>query len=120
MNERGSASLTLLALAGALAAFGLLLALLGGVAVARQRAASAADLAALAAADHALAGSTVACAAAGRIARDGGVELVSCRLEGAEVLVRIRVLPGGLLGALGGITAAARAGPGPVSPPAQP
>ncbi|WP_406380576.1 Rv3654c family TadE-like protein [Streptomyces sp. NBC_00197] len=54
----------------------------GHAAVTRHRAAGAADLAALAAADHWSDGSTVACARADRVARAQNARLVRCAVEG--------------------------------------
>ncbi len=100
----------------------ILLAVLGGVLalgqilIARHRAASAADLAALAGADRALEGPTVACAVAASIAAEHAVQLVECRLAGDVVDVTTAVsLPAGLR-AIGPATARARAGPADVSP----
>ena len=84
---------------------------LGGVLLARHRAESAADLAALAAAGRSVAGVQVACARARGLAERMTVELVSCRLEGWDALVEVRVRPGGLLAGFGSATARARAGP---------
>ncbi|MCW2543835.1 MAG: hypothetical protein JWM40_1387 [Frankiales bacterium] len=90
----------LLAVAGAVA-------LLGGVAVARHRAAGAADLAALAAAGHAWEGSSVACQAAQRVTAAHGAHLDACRLTGMEVEVEASVR----MGRWGTARALARAGP---------
>ncbi len=84
---------------------------LGGVLLARHRAESAADLAALAAAGRSVAGQQVACARARGLAERMTVELVSCRLEGWDALVEVRVRPGGPLARFGSATARARAGP---------
>lgn len=70
----------------------------GQVATARQRAAGAADLAALAAADRALSGAEAACAAARRVAEAHGARLVRCHVAGE----------------VADLTAEARAGPYPV------
>jgi secretion/DNA translocation related TadE-like protein len=85
------------------------------VGVARARAASAADLAALAAASRVVSGPASACAAARSTARAVGASLTSCRLSGAVVDVVAVVRPGGLLGEIGTATGRARAGP--VAPP---
>lgn len=87
-----------------------LLAALGAVAVARHRAASAADLAALAAAQHAAEGSGPACRAAQLVAQAQGAQLISCQLDGTQVLLQVRVTPSGRLGELGSALATARAG----------
>ncbi|WP_461037590.1 Rv3654c family TadE-like protein, partial [Streptomyces mayteni] len=61
--------------------FGVVLAL-GQVMAARQRAATAADLAALAAAERALSGAEAACALADRVAEAQGARLTRCQLAG--------------------------------------
>ena len=85
---------------------------LGQAAVARHRAAAAADLAALAAADV-LVGRAAgdACTAAGLVAGRGGARLVGCRPTGEEVVVEVAVDVAGALQGLGPARAAARAGP---------
>jgi secretion/DNA translocation related TadE-like protein len=98
-------------MAGLVVLVALLLAGLGAVAVTRHRAASAADLAALAAADVALQGPEVACAAAARAAQRGATALTACRLDGDIVEVVVVLRPGGVLGRLGEARAVARAGP---------
>jgi secretion/DNA translocation related TadE-like protein len=92
---------------------------LAGIAMsARHRAATAADLAALAGAaavaraqDDAVAASRVACATADNIARANGATLRECTFAGAVIAVTTTVsLPGlGYLG-LDSVTARARAG----------
>ena len=110
-DERGSASILLVALSGLLSVFAALALSVGAVAVARHRAASAADLAALAAAARWAGGQSAACASAGDVARAGGAVLARCRVDGdvAQVLAEAP-LPGGLA-RLGVARAAARAGP---------
>jgi secretion/DNA translocation related TadE-like protein len=110
-TDTGSGTVLVLALAAVLALVGTLLAGVAAVAVARHRAASAADLAALAAADRALAGRVPACAAARRAAAAVAAGLLSCRLDRdvADVVVVLR--PPGPLGGLGQATSRARAGP---------
>ena len=100
-----------LGLAGALAVVAALVAALAAVAVARQRAASAADLSALAAAERVLDGPAAACARAEDLAVRVGARLVECRVEGDTVAVVAQVRPPGLLGRLGTASARARAGP---------
>lgn len=84
---------------------------LAGVSVARQRAASAADLSALAAAHAVLAGPTVACGRAALLTERVGGRLSSCQVDGDVVRVVVDVRPEGLLGRLGAASARARAGP---------
>jgi secretion/DNA translocation related TadE-like protein len=84
---------------------------LGQTLIARHRAASAADLAALAGVDRALEGSATACAAAAAIAAEHNTELIGCDVDGHVVAVTAAVpLPAGLR-AVGPATARARAGP---------
>jgi len=111
-GERGSATVLVLAMAALLALVAVLLSALGAVAVTRHRAASTADLAALAAADVAVRGADVACAAAARAAVRGAAELQDCRVDGDVVEVVVVQRPGGVLGRLGAARAVARAGPG--------
>lgn len=88
-----------------------LLVWVGSAAVARHRATSAADLAALAAAGHAGAGLQPACAQAARVADRMGATLSSCELNGWDALIKVAVDPGGGIAAFGPATAKARAGP---------
>ena len=111
LAEAGFATLVVLGLAGALLAFGGLLASLGAVAVARHRAAAAADLAALAAAGHLLEGTGRACGAASAVARGQRATLLSCTSDGTTVTVVAEVRPPGPLGRLGAARSIARAGP---------
>jgi secretion/DNA translocation related TadE-like protein len=110
-DDRGSATVLVLALAGLLVLVGLLLTALAAVAVTRHRAASTADLAALAAADLVLEGPDVACSAAARVTVRDRAELSSCHLEGDVVEVAVALRPGGVLGTFGAARAVARAGP---------
>lgn len=105
-RQEGFVTVVVVGLAAVLVGAAALLATLGAVAVARHRAASAADLAALAAAGHLLDGT--ACGEARRVARAAGAELVVCRPEATTVLVITAVR----LGSLGTARARARAGPG--------
>ena len=107
--EAGFATIVVLGLAGALLAFGALLACLGAVAVARHRAAAAADLAALAAAGHLLEGTARACSVASAVARGQAATLLSCASDGTTVTVVAEVRPPGSLGRLGAARSTARA-----------
>ena len=110
-GDQGVASV--LVLAAVLALLGAGSASLAAVAVARQRAASAADLSALAAAEGVLEGQSAACARARRVAALVGAELVTCLIAGDTVDLVVEVRPAGRLGRLGTASARARAGPGP-------
>ncbi|WSP72871.1 flp pilus-assembly TadE/G-like family protein [Streptomyces sp. NBC_01236] len=81
-SDRGSATVwTAGAIAVLCVVFGAVLAM-GQAVVVRHRAAGAADLAALAAADHWTDGATAACAEADRVARAQHARLVRCAVEG--------------------------------------
>ena len=84
---------------------------LGAGLVTRHRAASAADLAALAAATYARDGESVACDQARRIAELMRADLAGCRLQEWDALVRVRVDPPGPVAMFGRAAAKARAGP---------
>jgi secretion/DNA translocation related TadE-like protein len=84
---------------------------LAAVAVARQRAAAVADLAALAAAQRALDGPAAACARAAQLAAADGARLLRCTLTGDVATVVAQVTPPGPIGRIGSATARARAGP---------
>ena len=112
-GDQGVASVFVLALAAVLALLGAGSASLAAVAVARQRAASAADLSALAGAERVLDGQASACARARRVAALVGAELVTCSIAGDTVDLVVEVRPAGRLGSLGTASARARAGPGP-------
>lgn len=111
-GEAGVAAILILALAAVLTLVGAGSASLAAVAVARQRAASVADLSALAAAERALLGQAAACERAGRVAQLAGARLRSCTLTGDVADVVAEVRPPGPLGRLGTASARARAGPG--------
>jgi secretion/DNA translocation related TadE-like protein len=83
----------------------------GAGVVARHRAQSAADLAALAAAVHAADGTGPACRQAQRIASANAARLVSCRIEGSDVIVTTEVRPAGPAALAGVARGRARAGP---------
>ena len=111
-NDIDDGSITVVAavlIAGMLA----LVAVLAGVgvaAIARHRAAAAADFAALAGAVTARSGQQVACARASAVAAAGGAELDSCELAGLDVRVQVS-MPAGVFGLQA--TARAHAGPAP-------
>lgn len=83
----------------------------GSAVVARHRAQAAADLSALAGAQHALYGVTPACAEAGAVARRMGAVVAGCTVEDLDVVVAVSVPV--MLGRFGArpARAAARAGP---------
>jgi secretion/DNA translocation related TadE-like protein len=108
-RDEGSATVYVLALAGVVWLAGLVVLLLAHVAVARARAATAADLGALAGAEHVGDGS--ACTVARSVVRLQGADLASCRVEGPEVRVVVRVALGSPLSRFPPAEARARAGP---------
>lgn len=84
---------------------------LGEVLVSRQRAAGAADLAALAAAGHAVLGEARACARAEDVARAMATRVSECRFRGWDALVVVHADVRVPLGSGVTVTARARAGP---------
>ncbi|WP_436702030.1 Rv3654c family TadE-like protein [Nocardioides sp. BYT-33-1] len=114
-GERGAASVLTLAMAGVLLLVGAAAGVVGAIVVAQRRAQAAADLAALAAAT-ALAGQVGhsgrdPCATAAEVAADNGAELHSCRTDGHEAEVAVRVRGPRWLGQDQDLVATARAGP---------
>ncbi|MBW8701841.1 hypothetical protein MBT84_19735 [Streptomyces sp. MBT84] len=111
-GDRGSATVWCVCVIGALCAvFGALLGQ-GEAVLARHRAAGAADLAALAAADHWADGEESACDTAGRVAAAQGSRLVRCAVVGEVSDVTAA-------SASGPFTAEVRARAGPAEPAAQ-
>jgi secretion/DNA translocation related TadE-like protein len=107
-SDRGSATVWT-ALVGVVlcVVVGALLAM-GHAIAARHRAGGAADLAALAAADHALLGQSRACSLAARVAATQGARLLRCSVLGEIADVTATVGPA---------HARSRAGPPPADPP---
>ncbi|MCX4235827.1 Rv3654c family TadE-like protein [Streptomyces ortus] len=111
MADRGSATVwTVGALAVLCVVFGAVLAM-GQAVVARHRAGGAADLAALAAADHWMYGRTEACARADRVARAQGTRIVRCAVRGEISDVTVEA-------GRGPLTAEVRSRAGPPGPAA--
>lgn len=110
-GEQGSTTVVGLgAVLAVLAVFAVALQL-GAAMITRHRAEAAADLAALAAASHAVSGAVDACATARRVTDRMAAGMVSCELRGWEVDVRVEAAPPGLLARFGTARATARAGP---------
>lgn len=84
---------------------------LGGAMNARHRAAGAADLAALAAAGRAQAGTAEACDRARFVAERMGARVRECRLLAWDALVQVEIDLPGPAAAFGAAAARARAGP---------
>jgi secretion/DNA translocation related TadE-like protein len=109
-DDRGSATVWSLGAMGVLLALFAAALFMSQAVVARHRAGGAADLAALAAADHALDGPRAACRLAAQVAEAQGARLRRCEVEGevAEVMAEV-----------GGAQVRSRAGPaGDPAPPA--
>ena len=120
MADAGSATVWMLTLIGIVLITGIAALALGQVVMARHRAGAAADLAALAAADHAWDGGPAACEHALAVVRAQRAELVRCGVDGqiADVLVQVAVaVP---LAVVPPARARARAGPAEPAAPAQP
>ncbi|GAC1327239.1 MAG: hypothetical protein NVSMB13_13320 [Mycobacteriales bacterium] len=111
-RDRGSATVWLLGLSLLLWTLTGAALLVGEAVVVRHRVEAAADLAALAAAERALAGARPACAAAVQVASEAGAALVRCAVVGRLSEVTAERRPAGLLGLAGPVRARARAGPG--------
>lgn len=109
-DDRGSATLIVLAVSGLLMFIGLALAGVASIVLTQRSAQAAADLAALAGASAAVSGSD-ACGAAGDIARANGTALASCEVVGSVVTVGVRADGPRLAGRRYDVTAQARAGP---------
>ncbi|MGL5859605.1 MAG: Rv3654c family TadE-like protein [Angustibacter sp.] len=111
LTDEGSAAVLVLAVGMLAILLASALSLLGSAVIARHRAASVADLAALAAADV-LVGRTVGspCPAARAIATVSGATLSSCVVVDGTALVSASVRPAGLAGRLGVARAWSRAG----------
>lgn len=121
-RDEGSGTVLVLSLVAVVAVLAMSVGLLGTVVLARHRAESAADLAALAAADLFLDPLTPApggaggdpCRQARIVAEANGARLVECRGDLASaVTVRVAVALPGALGPLGPAFAVARAGRSP-------
>jgi secretion/DNA translocation related TadE-like protein len=111
-DERGAATVLVLAFLGLLLFVGAALGVVGALVRAHRSAQSAADLAALAGAS-ALARGEDACADAAAVAEANDSTLVSCVPDGFEVRVAVEVSGPRWLGQTSNLTADARAGPAP-------
>lgn len=110
MSQRGAATVVAVALAGVLLLVGAATGVVGAIVVAHRRAQAAADLAALAGAVAQGRGQDP-CAAAAEVAGVNGAVVATCRVDGADVLVEVRVAGPRWLGQDRDLLAAARAGP---------
>ena len=89
---------------------------LGSVIAARHQAEAAADLAALAAASHAVHGEVPACARARRVAEQMGGRASVCHLSGWDALVEVEIGVRSTIATDGLAVGRARAGPTPSGP----
>jgi secretion/DNA translocation related TadE-like protein len=110
-DERGGATVCLLAVGLVFVLVGLFGAALGAARTARHQARNAADFGALAGAGRALDGDGVACGRADELARANGGRLVACRLDGLDVIVTTEVRVAPLPWLTRTATATSRAGP---------
>jgi secretion/DNA translocation related TadE-like protein len=109
-GQRGSATPFAVACLGVLVLLAAALGVVAAMVHAERRAQSAADLAALAAAQS-LARGADGCAAGLRVAATNGAELTSCEASGREVRLRVEVTGPRWLGQSADLEAEARAGP---------
>ena len=110
-TDRGAATIWVVAVIAAVLLFATAILAVGSVTVTRHRAAGAADLAALAAADYAPDGEQVACGWGRWVTDRMRVRLVSCHLDGWNALIETSADPPGPLARFGAATAHAMAGP---------
>lgn len=112
-EDRGSATIWAVAAMAALLAVAVVVLQLGTAVATRHRAEAAADLAALAAASHAVSGPEQACDQARRVVSAMGGELVRCELHGWDAVVVVSVAGPAVVAELGAARGRARAGPVP-------
>jgi secretion/DNA translocation related TadE-like protein len=110
-DDRGAASIFLLAVGLLLVAAGLGGAAIGTARVGRHEARTAADLGALAGAMRAIYGEPAACGRAAQIVAANGGRITSCTVSGLEIVVRAEVDVRPMPGLVRHAQAAARAGP---------
>jgi len=111
-EQRGAATLLVLAMAGVLVLLGAALAVVTAMVAAHRSAQSAADLAALAAA-RGVAEGRAGCAVAAEVAAANQARLTSCGVTGRVVDVAVEVTGPRWLGQTGDLAARSRAGPAP-------
>ena len=110
-GDRGAASLLVLAIGLTLVAAGVAGAAVGAARVGRHQARTAADLGALAGAVRVVEGPVRACERAATFAEANDARLVSCYVDGLDLVVRVEVAVEPLPGLVRYAGAAARAGP---------
>jgi secretion/DNA translocation related TadE-like protein len=109
-GDAGYATLIVVGLMAVLITVAGVLAAAGAVVAARHRAEAVADVAALAAAQHARQGELPACAVAAVVIKKNDGEFVSCRLDQLDAVVVVGVRPPGRAASLGLVKGRARAG----------
>lgn len=114
-DERGAATLLVVAMAGLLLFVTSALGVVGGLVVTQRRSQAAADLAALAGASARQEGRDP-CAAAAAVATANHGVLAGCDVAGQVVLVRVRVAGPTAIGRTFELSARARAGPATATP----
>lgn len=112
-DDRGAASIFLLAVGLVLVGIALAAVTEGAARVARHQAGVAADLGALAGGPHAIEGQAAACAVAGRYVEANHARMTACVVDGLEIVVRTEVR---LTLYPASAEAAARAGPVSAAP----
>jgi len=110
-DDRGGATVLVLAVGLVTVLVALGTAAVGAAIVARHRAQTAADLGALAGAVDAMDGVDEACARAAGIVAANGARLTACDLDGFDIVVAVEARPTGMAGVAGVAHASARAGP---------
>lgn len=110
-GDRGAASVWVLAVGLLLVVAGLVGASVGAARVAGQRAVVAADLAALAGAARVPQGWAAACGRAARLAAANGARLITCLIDGLDLVVTVQVAVTPLPSMTREVPASARAGP---------
>lgn len=114
LRDRGAGSVLAVGVCAVMVVGALVVGALGQAVVARHAVSSAADLAALAAADRLAAGHVDGCAVAARVVTAHGSRLTGCRADpdGSVTVTADRDLAGAL-SRMGPARASARAGPAP-------
>jgi secretion/DNA translocation related TadE-like protein len=107
-DETGSASIVALAMVTLLLAVTAGVAVLGSVVIARHRAQSAADLAALSSAARLMDGPRIACARATSVAQAMRTAVTDCSVQGLDAVITVQAVAG-----VPGWRASARARAGP-------
>jgi secretion/DNA translocation related TadE-like protein len=110
-QDRGAATVWLLAAGLVMVAMGVAAAAFGTATVARHRAQAAADLGALAGARRAVEGSASACARAAEIVTANGGRLAACSLDGFDLTITVDLAVSPVRGIARTAHGSARAGP---------